>query len=56
MTLPKFQTTKLLILLRLYFHDVLEQLKSNIYTSFCSKWVPVFVFEFLALLRDVAFT
>ena len=35
----KFQTSELLILLRFYFHDVLEQLKTNIQTNFHSKWV-----------------
>ena len=32
----KIQTTKLLILLRFYFYDVQEQLKTNIHTKFCS--------------------
>ena len=40
---PKFQTTKLLNHLILYFHDVLEQLKTNIHTNFCSEWVLGFV-------------
>ena len=35
----KFQTSELLILLRFYFHDVLEQLKTNIQTNFHSEWV-----------------
>ena len=30
---------ELLILLRFYFHDVLEQLKTNIRTNFHSDWV-----------------
>ena len=33
----KIQTTKLSILLRLYFHDVLEQLKNNFILIFASK-------------------
>ena len=35
----KFQTSELLILLRFYFHDVLEQLKTNIQANFHSEWV-----------------
>ena len=33
----KIQTTKLSILLRFYFHGVLEQLKTNFQTIFASK-------------------
>ena len=33
----KFQTSELLILLRFYFHDVEEQLKTNIHTNFRSE-------------------
>ena len=33
------QTTKLLILLIFYFHDVQEQLKANFHAQFCSEWV-----------------
>ena len=33
----RIQTTKLSILQRLYFHDVLEQLKNNFYTNFRFK-------------------
>ena len=33
------QTLELLILLRFYFHDVQEQLKTNIHTNFHSEWV-----------------
>ena len=33
----KIQTTKLSILLRFYFYDVLEQLKTNFHTVFASK-------------------
>ena len=35
----KFQTSELLILLRFYFHDVKEQLKTNLHTDFHSEWV-----------------
>ena len=35
----KFQTLELLIFLRFYFHDVLEQLKTNIHANFHSEWV-----------------
>ena len=55
----KFQTSELLILLRFYFHDVLEQLKTNIQTNFHSKWVLGLVIDYSwisKLLRDVAFT
>ena len=34
MTSLKTQTTKLSILLRFYFHDVFEQLKTNFRTNF----------------------
>ena len=55
----KFQTSELLILLRFYFHDVLEQLKTNIQTNFHSEWVLGLVIDHAwisKLLRDVAFT
>ena len=55
----KLQTSELLILLRFYFHDVLEQLKTNIQTNFHSKWVLGLVIDYAwisKLLRDVAFT
>ena len=42
----KIQTAKLSILLRFYFHDVLEQLKTNVYTNFRSKRVLGFVLEY----------
>ena len=42
----KFQTSELLILLRFYFHDVLEQLKTNIQTNFHSKWVLSLVIDY----------
>ena len=35
----KFQTSELLILLGFYFHDVLEQLKTNLQTNVHSEWV-----------------
>ena len=55
----KFQTSELLILLRFYFHDVLEQPKTNIQTNFHSKWVLGLVLDYSwisKLLRYVAFT
>ena len=39
----KIQTTKLSILLRFYFHDVLEQPKTNFLTNFRFKRVLGFV-------------
>ena len=33
----KIQTTKISILLRFYFHDVLEQLKTDFYTNFSRR-------------------
>ena len=55
----KFQTSELLILLRFYFHDVLEQLKTNLRTNFYSEWVLGLVIDYAwisKLLRDVPFT
>ena len=55
----KIQTTKLSILPRFYFHDALEQLKSNFHTNFHFKRVLGFVIEYAwisKLLRDAAFT
>ena len=55
----KIQTTKLSILLRFYFHGVLEQLKNNFQTSLRFKRVLGFVTEYawnFKLLRDAAFT
>ena len=55
----KIQTTKLSILLRFYFHGVLEQLKTNFPTNFRFKRVLGFVIEYARiskLLRDAAFT
>ena len=55
----KIQTTKLSILLRFFFHGVLEQLKTNFQTNFRFKRVLGFVIEYAwisKLLRDVAFT
>ena len=37
----KIQTKKLSMLQRFYFHDVLEQLKTNLHTIFASKWFLV---------------
>ena len=57
--LTKLQTTKLLILQRFYFHDVLEQLKTNFHTNFLFKRVLGFVIEEVwtsKILRDTAFT
>ena len=42
----KFQTSELLILLRFYFHDVLEQLKTNNQTNFHSEWVLGLVIDY----------
>ena len=55
----KFQTLELLTFLRFYFHDVLEQLKTNIHTNFHSEWVLGLVIDYpwiSKLLRDVTFT
>ena len=55
----KIQTTKLSILLRFYFHGVLEQLKTNFQTNVRFKRVLGFVIEYAwisKLLRDAAFT
>ena len=42
----KIQNTELSILLRFYFHDVLEQLKTNFHTNFRFKRVLGFVIEY----------
>ena len=42
----KVQTTKLSILLIFYFHEVLEQLKTNFHTNFRFKRVLGFVIEY----------
>ena len=42
----KIQTTKLSILPRFYFHDALEQLKTNFHTNFRFKRVLGFVVEY----------
>ena len=55
----KMQTKKLSILPRFYFHDALEQLKTNFHTNFRFKRVLGFVIEYAwisKLLRDAAFT
>ena len=41
----KIQTKKLSILPGFYFHDALEQLKTNFHTKFCFKRVLGFVIE-----------
>ena len=41
----KIQTKKLSILSRFYFHDALEQLKTNFHTNFFFKRVLGFVIE-----------
>ena len=55
----KIQTKKLSILPRFYFHDALEQLKTNFHTNFRFKRVLGFVIEdawISKLLRDAIFT
>ena len=55
----EIQTTKLSILPRFYFHDVLGQLKANFHTNFRFNRVLGFVIEYACiskLLRDAAFT
>ena len=55
----KIQTTKLSILPRFYFHDALEQLKTNFHTNFRFKRFLGFVIEYAwisKLLRNAAFT
>ena len=42
----KIQSTTLLILLRFYFHDVKEQLKTNIHINFRSEWVLGFAIDY----------
>ena len=42
----KIQTKKLLILARFYFHDALEQLKTNFHTNFRFKGVLGFMIEY----------
>ena len=42
----KIQTKKLSILPRFYFHDALEQLKTNSQTNFCFKRFLGFVIEY----------
>ena len=39
-------TKKLWILPRFYFHDALEQMKTNVHTNFCFKRVLGFVIEY----------
>ena len=59
MTSLKFKLKKLSILPKFYFHDALEQLKTNFHTNFRFKRVLGFVIEYALiskLLRDAAFT
>ena len=42
----KIQTKKLSILPRFYFHDALEQLKTNFHTNFRFERVPGFVIDY----------
>ena len=42
----KIQTKKLSILPRFYFHDALEQLKTNFQTNFCFKRALGFAIEY----------
>ena len=42
----KIQATKLSILLKFYFHGVLEQLKTNFQTNFRFKRILCFVIEY----------
>ena len=44
--MTKIQIRKLLILLRFYFHDVREQLKTSMHTNFPSEWVLGFVIDY----------
>ena len=46
MTSLKFKLKKLLILQRFYFHDVQEQLKTNIHANFRFEWVLGFVIDY----------
>ena len=52
----KIQTTKVSILPRFYFHDVLEQLKTNFHTKFRFKRFLNFVIEYACILRDASST
>ena len=55
----KIEARKSLILLRFYFHDVEEQLKTSIYANFWSEWVLGFVMDYARiskLLREAAYT
>ena len=52
----KIQTTKLSILLRFYFHDVLEQVKTNVRTSFRFKRFLGFALEYAFACRGIYMT
>ena len=59
LTSLKVQTTKLSILSRFYFYDVLERLKTNFHANFRFKRVLGFVIEYAwisKLYRDAPFT
>ena len=59
MTSLKFKLKKISILPGFYFHDALEQLKTNFHANFRFKRILGFVIENASiskLLRDVAFT
>ena len=59
MTSLKFKLKKLSILLKFYFHDALQQLKTSFHTSIRFKRVLGFVIEYAwisKLLRDALFT
>ena len=59
LTSLKFETKKISILPRFYFHDALEQLKTNFHANFGFKSVLGFVIEYAwisKLLRDAEFT
>ena len=59
--ITKIQSTKLSTEPIFYFHDVLEQLKTNFHTNFCFKRVLGFVIEYRyawisKFLHDAVFT
>ena len=51
----KMQTKKLSILPRFYFHDALEQLKTNFHTNFLFKRILGFVIEYTCTLEFLSF-
>ena len=52
----KVQTIKLLILLRLYFHDIYEQLKTTIHTNVLSERSLGFVIEYVRISKSLRAT